>query len=177
MADAESQQDRDQDPQRPPDEGHPFHAQEIAERELDADGEHQEDDADLGEQLEGVHVGDGGPGREGADEDAPQDVPEDQRLAREPCQRPTEHGGGEDVGEIAEDEGIGDHDPAVARRATARTSVTQIGADLPAVMLGAAAGRATRTRLARADSSSGVLFERTPESRIANAVLPALERV
>ena len=56
-----------------------------------------------------MDVGDGGPGREGADEDAPEDVPEDQRLAREPGERATEDGGGEDVGEIAEDEGIGDH--------------------------------------------------------------------
>ncbi len=88
-AGAEPQQDGEQDSQRSSDQGHPLHAQEVAKRELDPDREHQS---------------------EGADEDATQDVAEDQWLAGEPRQRPAEQRGGEHVGEIAEDEGVGDHD-------------------------------------------------------------------
>src|SRR4029453_15101901 len=39
-----------EDRQGPAQEGHPLHTQEIAHRELDADREHEEHDADLGEE-------------------------------------------------------------------------------------------------------------------------------
>ena len=62
----------------------PLDAQQISQRELHADREHEEDDADLGEELEGVQVGDGRTRREGADQDAAEDVPEDKGLPGRP---------------------------------------------------------------------------------------------
>ncbi len=59
------------DAERAPEEGHPAHPGELAQRELDPDGEHQQDDPDLREQLEGVDVGDGGARGERPDEDPP----------------------------------------------------------------------------------------------------------
>jgi hypothetical protein len=64
--------------------GHALDAQKIAQRELHADREHEEDDADLGEELEGVQVGNGRSRREGADKDAAEDVPEDEGLPGRP---------------------------------------------------------------------------------------------
>ena len=85
-------------PSGPPSNATPRTRGEVAQRELDADAEHQQDHPDLGEQLEGVDVGDGGPRGERADQDPPDHVAEDQRLPRQPGHRATEHGGDEPVG-------------------------------------------------------------------------------
>src|SRR5207249_10166833 len=100
---AGAQRGRQQDAQRSAEQRDPPDAQQVAQRELDADREQQQDDADLGEQLDGVGVGHGGARRETPDEDAAHDVPEDQGLAREPRQRATGYGGDDHPGEVAEE--------------------------------------------------------------------------
>ena len=88
----DAEPDRQQDAERAAEQRHPLHAQEVTERELDADREHQEDDPDLREQLEGVEIGDRGAGSERADQDTAEDVAQDERLAgdagRAPHPRP-----------------------------------------------------------------------------------------
>src|SRR5262249_24738568 len=97
------------DAQRAAEQGHPAHAQEIAQRELDADREHEKDHADLGEELERVHVGHGRAGGEAPDEEPADDVPEDERLPREPRERPADDGGEDDPRQVIEKAGIGGH--------------------------------------------------------------------
>ena len=108
--------DGQQDSQRVAEQGYPFLPQQVVQGELDADGEHQEDDPDFREELEGVYVGDGGTGREGTDEDAAQDVAKNQRLAGRPRQRAAQDGGDEDVGEVAKENRLGGHGEQIAVR-------------------------------------------------------------
>ena len=116
-------------------DGHPLHAHQVLERELDPDREHQQDDSDLREDLEGVDVGDGRARRQRADEDPAHDVAEDERLAQQPGQHAAEHGSGEDVGKIPKERGVRHHGRAPAPG--------------PAVA-GSDAGRPTAGRRARA---------------------------
>jgi hypothetical protein len=105
----DAEPDRQQDAERATQERHPFHAQEVAERELDADREHQENHPDLREQLEGVQIGDRGAGGQRADQDAAQDVAQDERLAGKPGERPAHDRGEKHVGEVAKEDGFGNH--------------------------------------------------------------------
>ena len=50
-----------------------------------------------------------GPGVKGLIDHAADDVADDQRLPREPGERAAQHGGDQDEGEIAEEEGLGSH--------------------------------------------------------------------
>jgi hypothetical protein len=53
-----------------------------------------------------VHVLDGWARREGPDEDAPEHIADNERLTRKTGHDAAGHGSGEDVGEVAEEEGI-----------------------------------------------------------------------
>ena len=109
-ADGHRQADVQHGPDRATDQRDPLHPQQVLERELDADREHQEDDADLGEDLEVlVRVGDGRPRRELADGHAAQHVAEHQRLPREPRQGAAEHRRDQDERKVAEEDGVGRH--------------------------------------------------------------------
>jgi len=90
-------------------------AHQVLQRELDPQREHEQDHADLGEQLERVDVGDRRPVRHRADQEAAEDVAEDQRLARQPRERAAEDRRQEDVREVPEEDGIGVHDALTAR--------------------------------------------------------------
>jgi hypothetical protein len=105
----EGEADREQDAERAPDRRDPLHAQQVTQRELDADGEHQEDHADLGEELEAMDVGDGRTWCERADQDSAEDVAEDQRLPGQSGQDTTEDGGHEDIRQVSIEDGVGDH--------------------------------------------------------------------
>jgi len=106
---AETHADGEEDAKRCAQQRDTPHLEQIAERELETDREHQEDDTDLGEELEGVEVGHRGPRRERADENAAEHVAEDQRLTCEPRQAAAEDGGREHVGQVAEDQRLGHH--------------------------------------------------------------------
>ncbi len=108
-ADAGRQRDERGEPGGSAGEREPLHAQEVGQRQLDAEREHQENDADLGQELEGLDVRDHRPRREGPDQEAGEDVAQDQRLAREARERATHDGGEENVGEVPEDRLIGYH--------------------------------------------------------------------
>jgi hypothetical protein len=69
----------------------------------------RKDDADLGEDLEGVDIRDGGAGSEWADQNAAQDVTEDQRLTGDPGECAAEHGGDEHVRQVPDEQGVGQH--------------------------------------------------------------------
>jgi hypothetical protein len=109
MGDSQAQGDRQQDAERPANHGHPLDPQEIAQRELDADREHQQDDADLGEQLEGVDVRHRRARRQRAHQDAAQDVAQDHRLTRQPRDPAADDRGEEHVGEILEEARVSRH--------------------------------------------------------------------
>src|SRR6185503_14693589 len=116
----------------------PLHAKEIAQREFDADREHQQDDADLGEQLERLEIRDRGSRCERADEDPPQDVAQDQGLAGEAGDRATCDRGHEHVRQVSEEDGFGDHGQVSHSRrrppslvwAAARRRILLAGGDL-----------------------------------------------
>ncbi len=116
--DGHAHRHRERDAERAAEQGDPLHAQEVVQGELDADREHEQDHADLGEQLEGVQVRDGGPGGERADQDAAQHVAQDQGLAGQPGEGAAGHRGQEDVGEIPEKGRFGEHGQVSHRRAT-----------------------------------------------------------
>ena len=109
IPDAQTQADRKENAERRAQQRDTPDLEEVAKGELEPDREHQEDDPDVGEQLERVKVGHRGAGREGADQDAPEDVAEDQGLAREPGQTAAEDGGGEHVGQVTEYQRLGHH--------------------------------------------------------------------
>ena len=69
--------------------------EQFLERELDADRKHQEDDADIGKDLEGLRMGHLRPRGKGADQDPTEDVPDDEWLAQKVRDRPAAHGGEE----------------------------------------------------------------------------------
>ena len=98
---------RKKDAERAADQSDPPNAQEVFNRELEADREHQQDDADLGEQLHGVDVRNTRTGREWADEHARQHVTEDDRLAKLPCQHPPANRGEKNVSEVPEKQRVG----------------------------------------------------------------------
>ena len=75
--------------------------------EFEADGEHQKNDANFGEQLHRVDVCNAGARRERADEHARQHVSENDRLAKLPCQHPSANRGEKNVGEISKKQGVG----------------------------------------------------------------------
>src|SRR5262249_40904356 len=104
--DSQGQRDRQHDAERAADEGDPFHAQQVVQRELDADGEHQKHDGDFGELLERVYVGHGRSRRERPDDDAADHVAEDERLTRQPGQYAADEGGADDVGEVTDEERV-----------------------------------------------------------------------
>ena len=105
----EPERDGQDDAEGPAEDRDPPDAHEILQRELDAEREHQEHDTDLGEELEGVDVRDRRPRRERTHQEPAGDVAEDQRLAREPGERPAQHRGHEHVGEVSEEDRVGDH--------------------------------------------------------------------
>ena len=108
---ARAEPDGEEDGERRAQESHPAHAVEIPQRELDPHREHQENDTDLGEELEAVDVAEGGPRRERTDEEPTHDIAEDEGLARDPGEGATHHGRDEDVREVAEENGVGAHGP------------------------------------------------------------------
>ena len=91
------------------DQRHPLDFAQFVERELQSDGEHQEDDADLGDNLEGVGLAYRRTWRERADEDSRQHVAENQRLSQPPRQRTSQDGSDEDVRQLFEDDGMLSH--------------------------------------------------------------------
>ena len=95
-------------------ERHPADALEIPEGELDADREHQEDDADLREELEAMGVADRRARGERADEEAAEHIAQNEGLARDPGEGPPDHRRDEDVCQVAEEDGISAHGPAAA---------------------------------------------------------------
>src|SRR6202167_2139492 len=80
----EREAQRKQNAERAAAEGDPFHAHQVRDGKFHADREHQQDDADFGENFEGVQVGDLDSGSEGADYDAAQDEAEDEREFQAP---------------------------------------------------------------------------------------------
>jgi hypothetical protein len=93
----------------PPEERDPLDPHEIADRELEPDGEHEQHHADLREEVERARIAHGGARREGADEESAEDIAENQGLAQRPRQRSPHHGGEEDEGEIGEDVRVRNH--------------------------------------------------------------------
>ncbi len=73
---------------------HPAHAPQVAQREVQADAEHQEDDAQLGELADGVHVADEARG-EGPDGHPGHEIADDRRHPRAPGQQPAHEGRGQ----------------------------------------------------------------------------------
>ena len=98
-----AEQDRQRHLDRRPDEGNPPDRLELLERELQAEGEQQERDADLGQQLDVVGVGDGPANRVRTDEHAGQDVAEDQRLAQRLGDETADQAGHDDDREVCGD--------------------------------------------------------------------------
>ena len=123
--------------------------EQVSEGEFEANREHQEDDPDLGEALERAKVGHRGAWRERADKDAPEHIAEDQRLAREPRQASAEDGGHEHVGQVPENQRLGQQwwVPSSWRRLLA-------GVLLPSEAGARLDGRATR-RVAWCSAASG----------------------
>jgi hypothetical protein len=110
-------------------EGHPLHAEEVPHRELDADREHEEHDADLGEEIEGMRVRDRGAWGERADEQPADHVAEDERLAQRPGRGAADHRSEKDEREVGEHAGIGDHGRNLARGHAALGRVLPLAAD------------------------------------------------
>jgi hypothetical protein len=104
MTGADAESDGEAEAEGGSDEGDPFDFEELRDGELHTDGEHEEDDADLGHQLEGVDVVDAGAGGEGGDDEAGEDVAEDEGLTEAPGEETDGEGGGEDESDVAEDE-------------------------------------------------------------------------
>jgi hypothetical protein len=89
MRDHRTEHRGDRDLDDGPGEGDPPHGEEVGDREVDADPEHQQDDADLGKLLREAGVGDES-WRVGADDDSRQQVA-DQRRETEPRGGQPEH--------------------------------------------------------------------------------------
>src|SRR5262249_43542883 len=89
--------------------GHPAHAQQVAQREFDADREHEEHYTDLGEELERMRVGHGRAGREAADEHAADEITEEDGLTRDPRHAASHDGGDDHPGEVVEELRVGRH--------------------------------------------------------------------
>jgi hypothetical protein len=115
-ADGRSERDREHHAEGGAHHGHPLHAQQVAQGQLDPDREHEQDHADLREQLEPVDLGDGEPGGERAQQETAQHVTEDQRLARAPGQAAADDGADEDQREVPEEDGIADHGRAAGTK-------------------------------------------------------------
>jgi hypothetical protein len=76
---------------------------------MDADGEHQEDYADFGHDLEGVDVVDLKAGSEGAEDQSGEDIAKQDGLAETPSQESADKCSSENHGDVAIDEGVFRH--------------------------------------------------------------------
>src|SRR5690606_29553079 len=94
LADTEADADGGEHLDVAADEGDGADAQHVAEGELDADGEHQQDDADLGELLDGEFV-DFDAGNIWSEDEPGEDVAKDERLAEGSSNKGPHAGGGE----------------------------------------------------------------------------------
>jgi len=74
--------------------------------ELGTDGEHEQHDAKLGKELEGVDIRDCRSGRERIDEDAAQDISDNQRLSGKVRENPTENCRRQDDAQIDKESGL-----------------------------------------------------------------------
>ena len=101
--------DEEEHRQRTSQQRDPLDPHEVADRELEADGEHEQYHADFREEVEGAGIVHGGARREGADEQAAEDIAQNERLTERPGQRASHHRGEEDECEVAEDLRIRDH--------------------------------------------------------------------
>ena len=66
--------------------GAPINATHLLNGKLDADGEHQQNDANLGHDFESVNVMDARARRERAEKETSEDIAQDERLADAPEQ-------------------------------------------------------------------------------------------
>ena len=94
---------RQGDLQDRPAQRHGAHGREVAERQLQAEREEQECDAELGELFDVAGVGDREAGREPSDQHAREDVADDQRLAKPAGDVAAGHGREQDEREIREE--------------------------------------------------------------------------
>jgi hypothetical protein len=96
------------------DEGDGPGAHEVADGEMHADGEHEQDDADVGQRLDGGGIAHEA-GRVGADDDTREDVAQDDGLAQPRRQDRSTHGG-------AQREHQGDQEARLSHRALPSSS-------------------------------------------------------
>ena len=81
---------RKQNAERAAAQGDPLHPHQVGDGKFHADGKHQQDYADFGENFEGVQVGDLHAGSKGADDDAAEDEAEDEREFQPPGEQAAE---------------------------------------------------------------------------------------
>ena len=107
---------RDQgDAERTADKGQEADPQQGLQRKLYADGEHQQNDADLCELLERVRVGYGQTRRERADDDAGDDIADYERLTQKLREYRSAKCGDEEQAEVDEELGFAHDEPPDAR--------------------------------------------------------------
>jgi hypothetical protein len=76
---------------------------------MDADREHQQDDADFGHDFESVNVSDSRTWGQRTEDEASKDVAEENRLTEAPREKAADEGSGEDHRDVAVDERVFGH--------------------------------------------------------------------